>query len=347
MQKLTVDNPFALIGTWAGFEFNDPAIQQLGVNEIVAIVRDQNPGYDQTPVISRQRHLCRELLLKHTLLGIGQIGELIHFTGTAKAFVPLLQQALTDLRLIGSIDARPKIRAKLEAELEALRGARIARLWEMAKAGALGTAATQAWEQHNSILDAYTTTLSKIMRGTGGVNDTLEVQSCVVGAGYALPTTSDTALGHQLSTAKAPDDSSYTGYQTTFLTPFKIAENNGAETTASAVASALSLTLTSATGFATGDRVIVTGTGLSADGEKRTITLSGSVVTFDTALSATPLVGAVVRQIWGETGLRINGDSVLGTHSRISDGGYDKGNGGTVPKAIYVESAITLRIVGL
>lgn len=346
--KIQVQNVFGMVGTWAGFEFPGlpRSVQDTDLSVLLAEVKARHPDYAKHPPIVVQMRKCRELLLKGTLLNLRGIQDLLTFEGTAVAFRPILDQALQDYNLTAQISEKARHRAILTEQLENLRGLRINRLWELMKAGALGAPAVEAWTQCNKILDTYTTTLSKIMRNIGGVNDTLKVQSCAVGSNYDLPATSQTDLGHQIGSNKAPTDSTYTGYQTTFLTSYITSENNGTETTTATVTDSSHFTLTSATGFATGDRVIVTGTGLSADGEKSTITLSGVAVTLDSALSIPPPVGAKVRRIWGETGLRINGDSALGTRSRVSDGGYDKGNGTDVLKAIFVESAITLRIVG-
>ncbi|PKL79077.1 MAG: hypothetical protein CVV27_02420 [Candidatus Melainabacteria bacterium HGW-Melainabacteria-1] len=346
-QTLAANSSFGLIGTWRGVEFPDmPAhLRNQDILDLLALVRAQIPAYDQTPALRQMQGQGRNQLLRQTYLSFAQIDELILFEGTAKAFKPLLEQALADANLVPTNpEARAAVRAILSEQLEILRSARVQRQWDLLKDGALGFKGVVAWHQHNKILNAYTTTLSKIMRGIGGVNDTLEVQACVVGAGYSVPASDQTALDHQLGSSKAPSDSVYTGYQTTFLTSFLPADNNGLETTVTAASSPSSVTLDDTTGLSVGDRLHFNGAGLAAGGEFRTIaTLPGSdVVTLTEALSITPPVSTVVIQGWGETGLLINGDSVLGTRSRVSDGGYAKSD----TKGNFVESAVTARIVG-
>jgi hypothetical protein len=308
-------------------------MQGESITGLLSEVRSRVPGYAQTPEIVNKTREVRGLLMQHTLLSQEQIKFLLGFMGTAKEFAPYIEAATLPLPGV--------IRHHLSDQLEILRSLKIRRSFDLLNQGALGFTGQKDWEQHNKITDLLTTSFSKLLRGTGGVNDTLEVQSVVVGAGYSAPASTQTALDHQLSTAKAPDDSTYTGYQTTFLTSFITTDNNGAYTTVATAASALSFTLTSATGFQTGDRIEI-------EGQKRTIAnLSGVTVTLDEALTGAPTVGATVQQIWGETGLLVNGNSVLGTRSRIADGGYNKGNATTNPKAIFIESAITVRIVGV
>lgn len=335
MQKLPAISSLALIGTWAGWAYPSMPASMQGeslpglLSEVRAIV----PSYADTPEILAQAREVRSLLMRHTFLSQDKIAFLMSFQGTAKGFSPFVEDAIAHL----PEPAKPH----LADQLEILRSLKVKRSFDLLNQGALGFTGQKDWEQHNKITDLLTTSFSKLLRGIGGVNDTLEVQSVIVGAGYSAPASTQTALDHQLSTAKAPDDSTYTGYQTTFLTSFLTADNNGAYTTVATSASALSFTLTSATGFQTGDRIEI-------ESQKRTIAnLSGVTVTLDEALTGAPTVGAEVQQIWGETGLLINGDSVLGTRSRIADGGYNKGNATTNPKAIFIESAITVRIVGV
>jgi len=335
MQTLPAHSALGMIGTWVGWGYPDmPAsMQGENINSLLAEVRSRVPNYAQTTEIVNKTREVRNLLMQHTLLGQEQIRFLLDFMGTAKEFAPYIEQATLPLHYA--------IRAKVSDELEILRSLKVRRSFDLLNQGALGFTGQQDWHQHNKITDLLTTSFSKLLRGTGGVNDTLEVQSVVVGAGYSAPASTQTALDHQLGSAKAPDDSTYTGYQTTFLTSFITTDNNGAYTTVATAASATSFTLTSATGFQTGDRIEI-------EGQKRTISnLSGVTVTLDKALTGAPTVGATVQQIWGETGLLINGNSVLGTRSRIADGGYNKGNATTNPKAIFIESAITVRIVGV
>jgi len=335
MQKIPAHSALGMIGTWVGWGYPDmPAsMQGESINGLLSEVRERVPNYAQTPEIVNKTREVRNLLMQHTLLGQEQIRFLLGFMGTAKEFASYIEQATLPLHYA--------IRAKVSDELEILRSLKVRRSFDLLNQGVLGFTGQKDWHQHNKITDLLTTSFSKLLRGTGGVNDTLEVQSVVVGAGYSASASTQTALDHQLGSAKAPDDSTYTGYQTTFLTSFITTDNNGAYTTVATAASATSFTLTSATGFQTGDRIEI-------EGQKRTISnLSGVTVTLDEALTGAPTVGATVQQIWGETGLLINGDSVLGTRSRIADGGYNKGNATTNPKAIFIESAITVRIVGV
>lgn len=335
MQTIPAHSALGMIGTWAGWGYPDMPVsmQGQGINSLLAEVRVQDPRYADTPEIRRMTNECRAMLMRHTDLSISKINEVVGFVGTAKEFAPYIEAVTLPLPFA--------IRHQVSEQLEILRSLKIKRCFDLLNQGALGFAGQKDWEQHNKITDLLTTTLSKLLRGTGGVNDTLEVQSVIVGAGYSAPASTQTTLDHQLGTAKAPDDSTYTGYQTTFLTSFLPADNNGAYTTVATAASPTSFTLTSATGFQIGDRIEI-------EGQKRTIAnLSGVTVTLDEALSVAPTVGAEVQVIWGETGLLINGDSVLGTRSRIADGGYNKGNATTNPKAIFIESAITVRIVGV
>ncbi|MGV3526556.1 MAG: hypothetical protein ACO1RX_20225 [Candidatus Sericytochromatia bacterium] len=339
MSNLVLNSLVGLIGTWAGIQFPDmPAsLQQHRLPDLFLLVRQQAPDYAQVPGIMRQHHYCRNLLLRSTWLSANWIQELLTFEGTAKAFAPVLQQALANHNLTATnLEAKAAQREQLIEQLEILRSMRVQRQWELLKGGVLGFKSELAWEQHNKILNAYTTTLSKIMRGIAGPNETLEVQAVVVGAGYGTPSSDQTTLGNQLGSSKTPDDSVYTGYQTTFLTPFLPGDNNGVETTLATVANKSQFTLTNSAGFSQGDRVVIAG-------EKRTLqSLVGSAAVLDQPLINLPAVDTPIRQIWAESGLLINGDLVLGTRSRISEGGYDK----TDTKGIFVESAVTARIVG-
>lgn len=223
-QSLLAISAFGLIGSWAGIRFPDmPShLRNQDIPDLLAVVRDQAPDYAQTPAIRQMQARAANALMRHTYLTFHQIGELVNFEGlTAKLFQPLLAQALADINLVPTNpEARQAVRELLAEQLELLRSARVWRQWELLKGGLLGFQSEQAWQQHNKILNAYTTTLSKIMRGIGGVNDTLEIQACVVGAGYSVPAVDQTALGHQLGSSKAPSANVYTGYQTTFLTGF-------------------------------------------------------------------------------------------------------------------------------
>lgn len=330
MLTIPVPHDFSIIGTWKGFGFPEmPAqLSNTPLSELLQIVKEKNPKYSEIPVIQNQKRLCRNLLLKNTQMSLSRINMLINFDGGAKGLRDAWSIAAKKLDLVNE---------PLWEQLEVLRSMRIKRLWEMLKAGVLGFSAQEEWGQTNKVLDAYTNTLSRLMRGIGGVNDTLEIQGCVVGAGYSVPATDQTSLGHQLGSSKTPDASTYANYQTTFLTGFLPADNNGAETTISSVSGTPKqiFDITSATGFSTGDRVII-------NNEKRTISdLTGTTVTLDAALTNTPVVTDVFRQIWGESGLLINGDSALGTRARISNDGFDK----TDTKGIFIESALTVRIV--
>ena len=307
------DEGLALIGTWRGWAHDIPAHSRgMGLLDLLAEVKLRKPNYDHgIPVIERLMRQC----LKYT-----SSFELLNFTGTAKELAFVIS----------------KFGPEAQYSLELLRSLRVERLFNLLNHGVLGWQAQEAWYQHNKITDNFTTTFSKILRGINGLNETLEVQSIVIGAGYSVPASTQTALDNQIGGAKTPDDSIYTGYQTTFLTSFITSENNGLSTTVSAVTSSSQFDLTSVTGLAIGDRVEI-------NDQKRTVAnLSGSTVTLDEALTAAPTIGDVFLQIWGETGLLINGDSVLGTRSRVADGGYAKDN----TKAIFVESAITVKIVG-
>jgi len=335
MQTLPAHSALGMIGTWAGWGYPNMPTSMQGerLPALLSEVRSVAPNYAQTPEIVNKTREVRNLLMQHTFLSQAKINELLNFTGTAKEFAHLIDAA--------TIATPAPVRYHLADQLEILRSMKVRRSFDLLNQGALGFTGQKDWEQHNKITDLFTTSFSKRLRGIGGVNDTLAVQSVVVGAGYSAPASTQTALDHQLSTAKTPDDSTYTGYQTTFLTSFLTADNNGAYTTVASVTSASVFDLTSATGFSIGDRIEV-------NSQKRTIAnLSGTTVTLDEALSAAPTIGDTVQQIWGETGLLVNGDSVLGTRSRIADGGYNKGNATTNPKAIFIESAITVRIVGV
>ena len=320
---MKTESQFALIGTWKGWEYDVPAsLRRMGLNDLLRLVREVMPNYDQTPEIQAQKVKCNNLLMRETSFNQSLIKRLTEFSGKATVFKEYLDYLSTP--------------EALRQDLEILRSLRIRRLFDLMNSGVLGFSGREAWHQHNKITDLFTNTFSKILRGVNGVNETLEVQSVIVGAGYSVPATTQTALDHQIGGAKVPDDSIYTAYQTTFLTSFITSENNGASTTVSGVTSSSVFDITSATGFSIGDRVEI-------NDQKRTIqNLSGTTVTLDEALTAAPTIGDTFLQIWGETGLLINGDSVLGTRSRIADGGYAKDN----TKAIFVESAITVKIVG-
>lgn len=348
MQRLTVDSDIPVIGSWAGFTFPglNPTIQNSPLADLFAEVRALQPDYAQQGPIQSLQARCQQALLTETRLSLRQIQELLTFTGTDKALADVLSQALVDPCLTGTTaEDRETQRDRLGEGLEQLRSLKVLRQWNLIKAGALGAPAVQQFGQFNKVLDSYTTSHSKRLRGIGGVNDTLQVQGVVVGAGYAQPATDNTTLGHQLGSMKIYQDSAYIGYQTTFFTPFYTADNNGAETTvaASPAPTLNAIQLTSATGFQIGDRITVYGANLNPDGEKRTIiALVGGLATLDSNLSGLPLVNDRVVQSWGETGLIINGNNVLGTRSLVSGGGYAKDN--TSP--VFLESALTLRIVG-
>jgi hypothetical protein len=331
MDKERFESGKQTIGLWKGFEYiPPPGWRTTPLDGLLLATRERvDPSRD--PAVIRLRRQAQSGLLK-TRMPQATVRELLAFEGKLPDLLPILNQ----LQAKFGRDFPDSLRKTL---IE-LRSARMRCLLERFKAGVLGFAPTLAFDHHNKVLNAYLDAVQARMQGTQSANQTLEVQTVEVGAGYPTPAGTDTALQHLLGAGKAPGEIDVVGYQTTWITHFELADNNGAETTIAAVTDTTHITLTSATGFANGDRIEIQTSGGSF---KRTITaLAGADATLDTAVTGMAITNPVL-QIWGESGLKGNNDgTTLFTHSQFSDGGYTK----TEHKSILVESAIIERSVG-
>lgn len=332
MEKVAVKSALGIVGSWAGREAELPhRLKNTPLWSQIEEVRDRHPDYERlSPEILRQKQMAVSGLMAMGVTARIR-NELLGFWGNEK---DLMQQAWLLLKKYAQSPA--DIQRAFE-QLEMLRSLKVQRLYKMlTQERALDFETRLVFDHTNRVLDYLATTFSSLLRGVAAVGDDLEVQNIAIGANYTQPSSSQTDLLNQIGSDTVPDASTYTGYQTTFIKGFLPADNNGLATTITSVAGPGQFDIASTSGLAIGDRVIV-------NGEKRTVqNLAGSTVTLDQALSAAPSIGAAFRQIWAESGLRINTGNILGTRSRFADGGYDKVN----TKAIFVESAVTLRIVG-
>lgn len=333
-QGLRVDNvavPF--LGTWRGFEY-EPTREwrRAGLAELLGAVRERRP---QVSAEIRQRErACRQALLQLRLRQTA-VRELLAFEGP----MPELGAMIASLQRFFPAERPQEFRRFRQALLE-LRSARCGQIVELLKGGALGFDMVPVFDHTNRVVEGYLDTIQARQQGTATANETLEIKTVIVGAGYAAPGVADTVLGHQIGSGVVPGEELVTGYQTTWISQFGLADNNGATTTIAAITDTTHFQLTSGTGFQVGDRIEVQATGGTV---KTTIlALSGGVnVTTEDVITGMALTNPII-QIWGESGLKGNADgNTMLTHSRFSDGGYTKTN----QKSILVESAITQRSV--
>jgi len=323
------------IGLWKGFDYTPPwGWATTSLDGLLEAVSEQVPHFDRAPAVVRLRRETQALLLK-LRLSHAQVRELLAFEGKQHELVPILDQ------LIRRFGENPLTLALRHRLLE-LRSARMRAKLDLFKQGVLGFAPAIAFDEHNKVLNSYLDGLQARNRGTQTANQTLQIKTAEVGAGYATPAGGDVALGHLLGVGKVPGEIDVQGYQTTWITHFLLGDNNGATTTVAAVTSPTQFQLTLGTGFQQGDRIEVQS---SLGSIKTTITaLTGGVnATVNTPVPGIAITNPVI-QIWGESGLKGNADgTTLFTHSQFSDGGYTK----TLHKSILVESAIIERSVGV
>lgn len=318
------------IGTWKGVEFTPPSgWKTTSLDGLLEAVAEQCRNWDRTPaVVSLQRH-ARTLLLKLNI-SHAKIRELLTFDGKLHELMPILNQ----------LDPKGK-EMKLRKTLIDLRSARMRARLNLFYKGVLGFQPQVAFDHTNKVMNAYLDGLQARMRATQTSNQTLEVKTIEVGAGYATPDEEDEEIGHVLGSGKVPGEVDVLGYQTTWITHFGLTDNNGATTTVAAVTNTTEFELTDDTGFEVGDRLEVQS---SLGAVKTTITdLTAGVATVNTPVPGIAISNPVI-QIWGCSGIKGNDDgTTLFTHSQFSGGGYTK----TVNKSILVESAIIERSVGV
>lgn len=325
MEKEIFRNYMQTIGLWKGWDYTPTAAYKTtSLNGLLEAVTHERPNWANAQAIVRLQRLAQGMLLKTREVSHAKIRELINW-----------DRSLAELVLV--LNAYEKVfPSGLRRTLIELRSARMRTKLELFKSGVLGFTPQLAFDHHNRVVVGYLDAIQARMQGTQTSNQTLEVQTVEVGAGYAIPAESDTAMGHIIGSGKVPGEMDVTGYQTTWITHFELADNNGATTTVATVTDSTHFTLTSATGFQVGDRICVE----ASSPVKTTISaLSGVNVTTED-----PIPGLAVSnpafQIWGESGLKGNADgTTLFTHSRFSDGGYIKKSS----KSILVESAIIER----
>lgn len=325
MQILQLKSYFETIGLWKGWDYTpNSAYRTTDLPDLLCAVAQERPNWHHNPDVVKAHRFAQNLLLKAKVSHVKirellnwerPLGELIEAMNSLE-IEPVLRKALVELR-------SAKVRAKLE----------------LFKQGVLGFTPELAFDHSNRVVNGYLDTIQAMMAGTATSNQTLEVKTVEVGAGYAVPAETDASMGHIIGTGKAWGEMDITGYQTTWITNFMMADNNGAATTIAAVTDTTHFTLTDATGFQVGDRIYVEATGGAV---KTTISaLSGSDVTSEDAITGM-IVTDPVTQIWGEGGLKGNLDgATLFTHSRFSEGGYPKKNN----RSILVENAVLERSV--
>lgn len=343
-------NPVSIVGTWNGFGFPDipKSLKQTPLNDLLNGVKTDSQAELETPEIQRLKRSCYTMLMTQTKLTTTKIHNLLNFDGLPHVLSDLCRQAGLTMGIRGQ--AR---------QLELLRSARVNRYWELLKAGALGFKAKQEFgaQPFNLVLDIWMLFVQYLMTGQDTSPSTFDIKTCAVGCSSVEVDGTQTNLQNMVG-YKAPDTYILTGYQTTWLTGFLPEDANGPETTLQNVPDTpqglfeIDPADDSTFDAKVGDRIIFFGPGLDPAGEKRTILFFpyfGDTTTFSISeeLSALPEIGTTIRKIWSESGLSHEEDGVtVMTRFLIDeDGGYDKGNGTTVANGVYVESAITLRVV--
>lgn len=351
-------NPIQIDGTWNGFGFPDMpnSLRNTGLNDLLAGVKTDSGADLNSMEVQQQHRKCYNMLMRDTRLSTAKILQLLTFDGLPQQLADMCRQAGLTMGIQGQ--AR---------QLELLRSTRVNHYWELLKAGALGFQSKQVFgsQPFNLVLDYWTLFVQYLMTDQSTAPDTFDIKGCTVGCSTVPVDATQTTLQHILG-AKSFDNYVLTGYQTTWLTGFLPADANGPQADVTTIEDGFGIAIDSgdASTFDVklGDRVIFFGPDIDPAGEKRTVTY----VPFDGASSfsvdspigtygpgtSTP-TGVIVRKIWYESGLTFTNPALfpgsdMALHTRFlieEDGGFDKGNGTDTPVGVFVESAITLRVV--